>query len=104
MKKIIITLSLVALAAISYGSDGDTLTKTFKKVVVTKPTGKDTALVVTYTITTVDTVKRVDYKAQIDRYQQALQSGKESIAIQQKLNAYYQAEIDRLKLLKKKTD
>lgn len=108
MKKSIITLAIALMATLSYGSDGDTLTRNYKKVVKTKPSGKDTVLVVTYTITTVDTIPRVNYSKEIARFEQAYKSNQESRKIQtdefDRLDKYYLAELKRLKAERKKTD
>lgn len=97
MKKLYITLALAFIGTFSFG-------QTYKKIVVTKGSGKDTLLQVVETKTTTDTLDRKFIKAEIERFQSAKKAGLESIAIQTKLNAYYQSEIDRLKLLKAKTD
>lgn len=93
MKKLYITLSLALISLVSLGSDGDTLTKNYKKVVK----NKDTSLVITYTITTTDTIKRKDYNREIARYEEALKASEANVK-------FYMAEIKRLKAEKKKTD
>lgn len=95
MKKIIITLALAFIGTFSYGQSD-------KKIVRVKDGKKDTLLVRERVVT--DTISRQDYNKEIARFEQALQAGKESIAIQTKLNEYYLSEIKRLKAEKKKTD
>lgn len=93
MKKIFTTLFAIFVLTIIGKS------QTYKKITV----NNDTLLQVIETKTTTDTLSRKDLKAEIERFKQAKKSGLESIEIQQKLNAFYQEEIDRLRLLLKKT-
>ena len=80
MKKITITLVLVALAAISYGQSD-------KKIITNKGGKKDTLLVRERIV--IDTISRKDYNSEIQKFEQSYKSGLESIAIQTKLNEYY---------------
>jgi len=93
MKKITITLVLVALAAISYG-------QTYKKIV----SGKDTLLTVNQTVTKTDTLNRKEIKSQIEKYRADKKSRQGSISELQKNIEFYNAEIIRLTALLKKTD
>ena len=93
MKKIIITLLVIAGSKLSYS-------QTYKKQVK----GTDTLLVVTDTKTSVDTLKRRDIKERIEKLKADKEARLMSIKILQANIDYYNAEIDRLKILLKKTE
>lgn len=93
MKKLYITLGLALISFVSLGSDGDTLTKNYKKIVK----NKDTSLIVTYTISVTDTIPRNNYNKEIARYEEALKASEANVK-------FYMSEIKRLKAEKKKTD
>lgn len=94
MKKIFTTLlTIFVLTQISQA-------QTYKKVV----TQKDTLLVTTQTATTIDTMSRKTIKEKIEKLKADKQVRQESIKILQSNIDYYNAEIDRLRLLLKKTD
>lgn len=94
MKKILITIMAIFVLTIIGKA------QTYKKVVTTK----DTLLVATQTTTTVDTMSRKTIKEKIEKLKADKQVRQESIKILQGNIDYYNAEIDRLRLLLKKTD
>ena len=94
MKKIFTTLFTIFLLTIIGKA------QTYKKVT----TQKDTLLVTTQTVTSVDTMSRKIIKEKIEKLKQDKQVRQESIKILQGNIDYYNAEIDRLRLLLKKTD
>lgn len=97
MKKIIITLALAFIGTVAYS-------QTYTKIVVKG----DTCLKIVETKTTTDTLKRKQIKEELQKIKTARQANKDSrktqIAEFDRLEAYYAAEIDRLKLLLLKTD
>lgn len=94
MKKIFTTLVTIFVLTIIGKA------QTYKKVV----TQKDTLLVTTQTATTIDTMSRKTIKEKIEKLKQDKQVRQESIKILQMNIDYYNAEIDRLRILLKKTD
>lgn len=94
MKKIFTTIMAIFVLTIIGKA------QTYKKVV----TQKDTLLVTTQTSTTIDTMSRKTIKEKIEKLKQDKQVRQESIKILQGNIDYYNAEIDRLRLLLKKTD
>lgn len=93
MKKIIITTLVIVAAHLGYS-------QTYKKQVI----GSDTLLVITETKASVDTLNRKQIKEQIEKFKADKQARLESIKQLQLNIDYYNAKIDRLKLLLKKTD